>query len=773
MERPRRDTLAALAGGLAVFALAVLAARATLPEWRAGELPRPERFLEPFQEVAESAGVELAGDGETLVLARGVEGGPENPYAVLGAAAPAWLLAEERPLLVRAAAAGTTAEGLPVHLSVYLGLDGRPWTVAVARASLIDIFTPRWDLALPTREAVLLRPGERLGKPTDGLYSGNAARLYPVLGTGGPAEPPQFVAVSALDKAPAVLLARSVGEVPAVHSTGLGSWWPRALGKLAANILLFTGVVVLAFVLALRRRIDFVNAALLALLATLASVIAVVGAGALVAMEWLGYLLVAGLNAVLLFVLWATAESLLRDSVDEAINPLDLLRRGRIDRRVARAALWGLGGGAAVAAVVLLAHALGATDAGLAEAFRPERASLRLPPFEPGRTPFDHGIRLAGEVLLVLALALRLLPRRWVFPAALAFATAIRLAGSHAFSSMAAELLVTLLVVALLLAVFRRAGSAAVLVASVAAFLWPVAAFAAAHPSWLGGSLAGAGLSLAALGVVGVVGFGRADLEARAVEAPAFLARLEEERRVRYEMDLLARMQLGLLPDQVPQVPGWQVAARSMLAHEVGGDFYDFLDDAEGRLWIAAGDVAGHGSFCSISHAMAKAALASLVTAERTPAEVLIETDRVLRRLGARRIFTSLSLLRLDPRSGRALLANAGYPFPLIRGNGDGAVREIELPGLPLGQGPARTYGDVALELAPGEALVLSSDGLFEARGRDGRPYGFDRYRAGLAEVPAGSAGELLEQLLRHWRDTIGGGPLEDDTTVVVVRRDA
>lgn len=176
---------------------------------------------------------------------------------------------------------------------------------------------------------------------------------------------------------------------------------------------------------------------------------------------------------------------------------------------------------------------------------------------------------------------------------------------------------------------------------------------------------------------------------------------------------------------------------------------------------------------------MTKAALASLVTPERTPAEVLTMADRVLRTLDARRIFTSLALLRIDPATGAALFANAGYPFPLVRrpvaasGEDAGAnpVREIELPGLPLGQGPARTYEDVPIDLAPGEALVLASDGLFETPAADGEPYGFERYRAHLGEIDPSSADRILHTLLVRWRETVGERPMEDDTTVVVVRR--
>jgi len=196
--------------------------------------------------------------------------------------------------------------------------------------------------------------------------------------------------------------------------------------------------------------------------------------------------------------------------------------------------------------------------------------------------------------------------------------------------------------------------------------------------------------------------------------------------------------------------------------------------DRAGRWWIAAGDVAGHGYSCAIAQAMVKAALAGLLEGGRTPAEVLGETDRVLRTAGAGRSFTTLALLRLDPATGEALLANAGHPYPLLAEPGQ-AVREVALPGLPLGQGPPRRYADLPLALVPGATLALCSDGLFEAAaaGRRARaePYGFDRPRAVLGELAGRPAAEVLDGLLADWRRHRGPGAPDDDTTVVVLRR--
>jgi len=97
----------------------------------------------------------------------------------------------------------------------------------------------------------------------------------------------------------------------------------------------------------------------------------------------------------------------------------------------------------------------------------------------------------------------------------------------------------------------------------------------------------------------------------------------------------------------------------------------------------------------------------------------------VIRR-ASQRHFTSLALVRLDPRTGEALMSNAGHPFPLLLLAAAGGVEEIDLPGLPLGQGPPRTYADLRFEIPPGSSLVFCSDGLFEAADERDNLYGYE-----------------------------------------------
>jgi serine phosphatase RsbU (regulator of sigma subunit) len=101
-----------------------------------------------------------------------------------------------------------------------------------------------------------------------------------------------------------------------------------------------------------------------------------------------------------------------------------------------------------------------------------------------------------------------------------------------------------------------------------------------------------------------------------------------------------------------------------------------------------------------------------------------------------------------------------------------GEVKELALPGLPLGQGPPRDYQDHAFRLEPGTALVFCSDGLFEAADHEGVLYGFDRARTVLGVAASRGAGKILEALMAGWRHHLRAVRPLDDTTIVVLKRE-
>ena len=298
-----------------------------------------------------------------------------------------------------------------------------------------------------------------------------------------------------------------------------------------------------------------------------------------------------------------------------------------------------------------------------------------------------------------------------------------------------------------------------------------LATFAALHPTWLAAdsSLATA-LLLACLGL-GVAGlFQPAQGELRRLRPPAFIRRLEEEKRLEGEVALLSRAQRTLLPQAPPEIAGWELALAAADGSAIGS-FHDFLSDGESRRWLAAGDVTGQGLACAMVQAMTKAALSALVGRGGGPAEILAATHRILeRRRGLTRGTTTLALLCFNVETGAGRFANAGHPPPLWLA-ADGSVAPIELAGPPLGEGPVPVFAERALVWEPGSTLLLGSAGLWEARDASGRPFSPARAAAALAHLGGGTAHDIARGLLAAWREPGEGEERRGDASVVVVRR--
>jgi serine phosphatase RsbU (regulator of sigma subunit) len=756
---------AALAGGAALLALGLALARARLPEWRLGELPDRQVLAREYSAVAARCGLRLVGDRPRLAVVEASQRRRLSKEMALTSAVPSAMVAiraQQKAVSARPDAAGG-AETLTVWFDAAgkpQAADWRPSGLAGVAGMVRNAAPPR-AVRPEAAAAALLAQGESLGPPVRWFVAGFPVDFYPIAGS----VPPQHVTAAAVSVfveasrnpggAPRVLSGRDLLD-PLVGSSAIA----RRQGTLTAIAIAFC-------VLAIRRRIGLANATWLAALAGAAvlpgalgqpsaETMAVAVASLAFASAWLG-------------VLWAAAESLWRTGDPRFDATLDLLRAGRLTHRAGRALLCGTGLGAAAAGLGLAAYALAARLPGA----QTDALSVDLPLLDGWDGPLAVAIAIAAIVACLLAWGRRLSRRRWV-PYAAAVVAALACSPIQ-LRPLPLALAGGVAVAGTLVAAAELGGLAALLAAALAYRLLPAAAFAALHLSWMAGGFALAAGAMAVLIAAGAAGARRGQEEEAEAEArpPAFILRLERERRLGVEMELLARMQLGLLPGRLPLLPGWEVAARSLLADRAGGDLYDFVRDGAGRWWIAAGDVAGHGYSCAIAQAMVKAALASLLGAARSPAEILAETDRVLRTAAAARTFTSLALLRLDPATGEALFANAGHPYPLLAEPGR-AVREVELPGLPLGQGPPRRYADLPLALAPGASLALCSDGFFEAVAagrRGGAQYGYERPRVVLEQLAGRPAAEVLDGLLEDWRRHRGPGAPEDDTTIVVLRR--
>lgn len=744
----------ALAGGLAL-------ARLWLPEWQGTAVPDESRFIRRYRELARQAGITPQPGEPRVQLATGSgDGLPEDDRRMDRISRDLQVRGAGRGARVRLAQEGTAEGDRKLReLTIDLSPSGHPRTVRWAPRGWSQVL-PETAPASPEHVkrllGLLLSPGESAGELRTALITGAPGYLAAIQGS----EPPEHV--QAMVQGGSVYLSRRLGTLDEGLARLQKFRFTDVLWRVAPPALRVLAVLGLFVVLVSKGRIDVVNGAILAGITFLASLLPGLSREPAVS-EVAGSFLGAGFQAFWVFVIWSAGESFLRAADPSFTTSLDSLRAGRLGPRGGRSLLYGLALGAALAGFELAVRAAATAIPGT----WPESHSIRLPVFSATSNPFGLGIALAGAVIVVIAVIRRLVPPRWALPTAVLVGAI--LLGPLRIHPFPLELAGNLIVIGLLVLFGRWFGLTTLLTASVASFLLPAAAFSAWNPGWLPVTLAVTAGTSAALLALGFVGLRRPEqVELERLKPPPFIRRLEEERRIKYEMDLLARMQVGLLPTTLPQVEGWEIAARSLLATEAGGDLYDFIEDDAGRLWIAAGDVAGHGYSCAIVHAMTTAALASLISSASTPSGVLRQVDRVLRRASLRN-FASLALLLLDTKTGKALLSNAGHPYPLVLSNGE--VSEIEASGLPLGQGPARTYEDISIQIPPGGALVFCSDGLFEAVDWSSNPYGFERPQEVLRTLEDRSAPGIVEALLQDWQKHLRSEEPPDDTTVVVVKR--
>ena len=241
-------------------------------------------------------------------------------------------------------------------------------------------------------------------------------------------------------------------------------------------------------------------------------------------------------------------------------------------------------------------------------------------------------------------------------------------------------------------------------------------------------------------------------------------ARLHQERQ-----EFTETMQRSLLPQNKPELPGLDVGHVYAPATrvEVGGDVYDFLVLADGRLAVVLGDVSGHGIDAAADMAMAKFVFRSLVRDHPEPADLLAAANEVvIGEVGAGRFITML-YLTIDPTTGEIECACAGHPPPRLVAP-DGTVAQAVVSGLALGVESAQTYAPALLRLEPGSAAVLYTDGLLEAR-RAGELYGDRRLDRALTRHAGLGASELARTLVEDCHAF--AGELRDDLAVVVLRR--
>jgi serine phosphatase RsbU (regulator of sigma subunit)/anti-sigma regulatory factor (Ser/Thr protein kinase) len=247
-------------------------------------------------------------------------------------------------------------------------------------------------------------------------------------------------------------------------------------------------------------------------------------------------------------------------------------------------------------------------------------------------------------------------------------------------------------------------------------------------------------------------------------------AEVRQRERIEQELRVAQLIQQQFLPQELPDLPGWQVAAYYGPAREVGGDFYDFIRLPNDQVGIVVGDVTDKG----VPAALVMATTHSILRAEAprlvAPSEVLTRVNELLVDEMPAHMFVTCLYAVLDPASGRLRYANAGHNVPYV--STEDGVTELRATGMPLGLLPGMEYEEKEATLAPGDTVLLHSDGLAEAHNGKREMFGFPRVATLTGEASDGEV--LIDRLLKELQEFTGPGlEQEDDITLVTLGRRA
>jgi sigma-B regulation protein RsbU (phosphoserine phosphatase) len=242
----------------------------------------------------------------------------------------------------------------------------------------------------------------------------------------------------------------------------------------------------------------------------------------------------------------------------------------------------------------------------------------------------------------------------------------------------------------------------------------------------------------------------------------------DQERRLESDLRMARELQFRMLPAECPKLNKAEVAARFVPAHAIGGDFYDFIPYSGGRTGFAIGDVAGKGVAAALYAGLAGGILRSSAASEPSAAEMLalVNTSLVERPVAAQ--FVSMIYAIWDDSEGSLQIANSGLPRPIYCHGG--GTEMIQATGLPLGLFEDATYEELLLQPGPGDLCVFISDGIIDARNRDGDGFGRERVERIVSEVCGRSAEEIVEAIFSAVCAHAEGQEPFDDQTVVVLK---
>ncbi len=250
---------------------------------------------------------------------------------------------------------------------------------------------------------------------------------------------------------------------------------------------------------------------------------------------------------------------------------------------------------------------------------------------------------------------------------------------------------------------------------------------------------------------------------------------LKDKLLARDEIRIARQVQLALLPRKDPEIPGWSLWSYMRPANDVGGDLVDYIELGPHRMGVALGDVAGKGLGAALLMSKLQATLRALAPDAPRLDDLARHLNTILHRDGLDNRFATLFYFEIAPDSSRLRYLNAGHnPAYVLRTDGPGRKGPETLPAssLPLGMLAGTEYEEGNLDLAPGELVLVYSDGLTDACNAEAEEFGSKRLEDLLPELrglPAPEAGaRIIDEVTRFLGDE---RPVDDMSLVLLLRR--
>ena len=248
---------------------------------------------------------------------------------------------------------------------------------------------------------------------------------------------------------------------------------------------------------------------------------------------------------------------------------------------------------------------------------------------------------------------------------------------------------------------------------------------------------------------------------------------LIEKEKLEHELQLAYRIQMSILPEELPHLPCFEFGARIIPARAVGGDFYGVIPLATDKAAVFVGDVSDKGVPSAIFMARTHALLSAEAHRRATPSQVLKRVNHLLAEIGSAPLFVTVLYGVLDCRNGQFSYARAGHELPLIA-DAAGGVRLVSwAEGQLLGVMDDPQIDEEQVTIPSGGTLLLYTDGILDGRNPHGEPFGVKRLEAQLAKLVGSGAQATCNQLLQDLLEFQAGSPQDDDITLLAIHAQA